>query len=149
MQNFRTVRAACNSELHRNSVHGDRGMRILDVLYTPVRRPQPARCEVLTGMRNRKGYIGTRQSRGTRKRIPEILLAGSIIRTYNGMWFAVGGRDGAHHIGYRCRAQRRIRLFYRRPFFGTAGKFLRASLRRFERSFDGTRYERIFTYKRK
>lgn len=29
-------------------------MRILDALYACIRRPQPIRCEVLTGMRNRK-----------------------------------------------------------------------------------------------
>lgn len=53
-------------------------------------------------MRNRKGYIKTRRSRDTRKRIPKIFLAGSIIKMYNGTWFAVEGRDGVHHIGYRC-----------------------------------------------
>lgn len=109
------------SEQH---AHGDRRMRILDMLYTPVRRPQPTRCKVFKLVWNRKRGISEHDDLGgTRKRIPEIFLAGSIIRTYNGTWFAVEGRDGAHHIDYRCNSVPwRIRLLYRRLSLSWNGK---------------------------
>lgn len=46
MLDYRTIRMQfrVTSEQH---AHGDRRMRILDTLYTPIRRPQPTRCKVL------------------------------------------------------------------------------------------------------